>query len=206
MIGHLQGKTIFSDGSEAILQTSSGVGYQVFFQGILVEGEEASVYISHIVREASEQLFAFKTLKEKKFFELLLTVKGVGPKSAFALISFLGYEQIIDSIIFEKKSLLQKTPGIGAKAASQIILDLSDKVKKLKIYGDIYGQQNSESRDDKIQNENSFLNNEVFEEALLACKELGFKEDKVASIAREIMESTDVSRPEQLVHLVLKSI
>ncbi len=79
MIGHLQGEVLFSDGNEVVVLTNSGIGYQIFFGNVLVEGSRASVFISHVIKEGSEELYGFKTLRDKKTFEMLIKVKGVGP-------------------------------------------------------------------------------------------------------------------------------
>jgi Holliday junction DNA helicase RuvA len=222
MIGLIQGEVIFSDGNELILLTNSGIGHQIFFQHVLPEGSRAVIFISHIVREASEDLYGFKTLREKKMFELLTTVKGVGPKSAFALVSSVGVNNIIDAILFENKKTLTKAPGVGAKAASQMILDLSNKVSKIKMYAGKALVVNSQSSDSVVDNsqisfslesveEESTIDMPIYDETilqdtLLACKELGFKEEKIVPLAQKIMTENQITRPEQLVHLVLKEV
>jgi Holliday junction DNA helicase RuvA len=66
VVGYLSGEILFSDGRELILKTPSGIGYQVHFYDILVEGSKVNIFISHVIREASEDLFGFKTLRDKK--------------------------------------------------------------------------------------------------------------------------------------------
>ncbi|AYF45920.1 MULTISPECIES: Holliday junction branch migration protein RuvA [Halobacteriovorax] len=217
MIGLLQGEVVFSDGNELILFSPSGVGHQIYFQHVLPEGSIAAIFISHIVKEASEELFGFRSLREKKAFEMLLSVKGVGPKGAFALVTSIGVDNIIDAILFENKKTLQKAPGIGAKAASQIILDLSGKAQKIKMYSKASATATSVP-DTVIQ---PTLNLEIIEEtihatpsydsalmndAIMACKELGFTEDKVMPLAKRILDENQITRAEQLVHLVLKEV
>jgi Holliday junction DNA helicase RuvA len=73
-------------------------------------------------------------LKEKKFFELLLIVKGVGPKSAMALLTKLSIDHIIQALQQENAALLRGVPGVGAKTAQQIILDLNNKSSNLWIH------------------------------------------------------------------------
>jgi Holliday junction DNA helicase RuvA len=222
MIGLIQGEVIFSDGNELILLTNSGIGHQIYFQHVFPEGSRAAIFISHIVREASEDLYGFKTLREKKMFELLTTVKGVGPKSAFALVSSVGVNNIIDAILFENKKTLTKAPGVGAKAASQMILDLSNKVSKIKMYAGKALVVNSQDEHASVENsqisfslesveEETDLDIPIYDESilqdtLLACKELGFKEEKIVPLAQKIMTEIQITRPEQLVHLVLKEV
>lgn len=222
MIGHLRGEVLFSDGHELVIQTVSGVGYQVFFGQVLSEGTHASIFVSHIIKEGSEELYGFKTLREKKMFELAISVKGVGPKSAFALLSALSVEQIIEAVMFEQKKTLQKAPGIGAKAAAQMILDLSGKVQKIKMYSNKYFTVQGVSTaqevvaaptqlqfDEAIVEEevkSNLSENVIISDAIMACKELGFNEEQIIPLANKVMGEHQITKAEQLVHLVLKEM
>ena len=134
MIGVLSGKVLFSDGQEIIVLTKTGLGYQAYCCHILPEGGETALYVSHVIRENSEDLYCFRNLREKKLFELLTTVKGVGPKSAFNLVSKIDTEEIISAVVSDQKRILTRVSGVGAKAASQIVLDLQQKIKKVRMY------------------------------------------------------------------------
>ncbi len=218
MIGHIQGEVLFSDGSEIIVLTNSGVGYQVYFNKVLAEGHHISLYISHMIKEASQELFGFKTLREKKLFELLNTVKGIGPKSAFALMGALSPKEICDAITFENKKALTAAPGVGPKAAAQVILDLGGKIHKIMMVADSYKVDKiiampKESisfidvvSEDIASEENQINENAIIQDAIMACKELGFKEEKIIPIAHKVMGRNEITRAEQLVHLVLKEI
>jgi len=213
MIGHIQGKVLFSDGVETIVLTSSGIGYQVFFNKVLSEGSFVSIFISHQIKEASEQLFGFQNLRDKKMFELLTSVKGVGPKGAFNLLGFLGTESIIESVLLENKKALTAAPGVGPKAGAQIILDLSKKINKIRMYSPSYKVDADNLEDLPVFNTSEVVetypndnSNEIMNEALVACKELGFREDQVLPLAQKILSDNEVTKPEQLVHLVLKEI
>lgn len=221
MIGFISGEVLFSDGQESIIQTASGIGYQVFYNKVLVEGTLATVYISHIIKEDSETLFGFHSLRAKKLFELLLTVKGIGPKSAYNLISNLGVNEIINAVNIEAKSTLTKVPGLGTKGAAQIILDLAGKIDRVKMYSDSTRIIKAE-RISRIQTsfasveepvlaeiENNIMNHsqhEIMNDTLMACKELGFREEKVIPIAQRILGANLITKPEQLIHLVLKEL
>lgn len=220
MIGFLFGEVIFSDGNESVLQTSSGIGYQVFYNKVLVEGTQAAIYISHIIKEDSETLYAFHSLRAKKLFEMLLTVKGIGPKSAYGLISNIGVNEIINAVNLEAKSTLTKVPGLGTKGAAQIILDLTGKIDRVKMYSDTSKtfktisplmKSNITEMFDEVKNSENIISSssnqhEILNDALMACKELGFKEDKIIPIAQKILGANLISKPEQLIHLVLKEI
>lgn len=220
MIGFLCGEVIFSDGNESVLQTSSGIGYQVFYNRVLVEGTQAAIFIAHIIKEDSETLYGFHSLRAKKLFEMLLTVKGIGPKSAYGLISNIGVNEIINAVNLEAKATLTKIPGLGNKGASQIILDLSGKIDRVKMYSDssktlkniptmptatVLEMFEEVSYIEKTVSKNT-NQHDILNDALMACKELGFKEDKVIPIAQRILGANLITKPEQLIHLVLKEI
>ncbi len=211
MIGFLSGKIIFSDGREAIILTSSGIGHQVMHHQILPEGGHFALFISEIIRENARDLFAHNTLREKKLFELLLSVKGVGPKSAYAILANYHPDKIIEAILLENKKLLNAIPGIGAKASAQIILDLSTKVSRIKMYsdkplglGNLPSSVSSLATSEEIPPLES--NQDLFHETLMACKELGFKEDQVYPIAARLLAEEKIFKSEQLLHLVLKNL
>lgn len=218
MIGHLQGEVLFSDGVESVILTNSGIGYQVYIHQVLPEGSLASIFISHVIREASEELYGFKTIREKKMFEMLTSVKGVGPKSAFSLASNIGVDQIINAITLDDKKTLTKAPGIGAKAAAQMILDLQNKVAKIKMYSNkslgmselnstpAINIQSEMFESVEVEHSEHVVDQVILNDALMACKELGFKEEKVIPIAQRILGSNVITKPEQLVHLVLKEV
>ncbi len=215
MIGYLVGEVLFSDGKELIIKTKDGIGYQIYMTGLLVEGSIAEVFISHIFKDSGQELFGFETLREKKLFELLNSVKGVGPKSAYSLLSALGADTIIQSVQLENKKVLTKAPGVGAKAAAQICLDLGDKIQKVLMYS---GQNHTmtihapaptahiENHQMNLSTMNTTLGGPILEETLMACKELGFKEDIVLPMAQKILAEKDIKKAEQLVHLVLKEV
>jgi Holliday junction DNA helicase RuvA len=215
MIGFIYGEVLFSDGNEVILQTNTGVGYQVFYNQVLIEGSEAGVYISHIIKEDSETMYGFHSLRAKKLFEMLLTVKGIGPKSAYSLVTNLGVNEIITAVSLDSKNILTKVPA-------QIILDLGNKIDKVKMYSDsqiiyktkakvVHTQLEMITVDEPVYIEDaikkeSFNNHEIMNDAIMACKELGFKEEKVIPIAQKILSVSHITKPEQLIHLVLKEI
>lgn len=210
MIGYLTGEVIFSDGKEVIVKTADGVGHQVFLQKLLVEGSQADIFISHVFKKdnGGQELFGFETLREKKLFELLTSVKGVGPKSAYTLLTALGTETVIQSVQLENKKSLSKAPGIGPKAAAQICLDLSSKIQSVLMYSG-NGFNNAINVDGPSQPEltsSSSYTTPILEEALMACKELGFSEDSILPKAQKILLENDIQKPEQLVHLVLKEV
>ncbi len=236
MIGHLQGIVLFSDGQELILQTSAGLGYQIHYGQILPEGKVVSLYVSHIIKENAQELYGHPSLRAKKLFELLLTVNGIGPKSAYALMSRLSIDQLINAVILEQKKVLSSVPGIGPKASSQIILDLAAKIQKVKMYAAhsapmvcwTAGKDYDGLHPHLVQDKNDIsaeampgqdltaansststavpFDYQIVQDALAACQELGFHESKIMPLVQKIMAHHEIQRAEQLVHLVLKEI
>ena len=103
-----------------------GIGYQV----LVMRPEDfplfemVRVYVSHIVREDEEYFVGFRDLKEKEVFNQLISVKGIGPRTALSALRGISIDEFIACIQFEDVKRLKKLDGIGPKAASQIILDL----------------------------------------------------------------------------------
>ena len=101
MIGYISGTVVYSDSQKSIILTAQGVGYEVSTATPMVPNRDVALFISHIIREQSQDLYGFESAEDKKFFEMLLDVNGIGPKSAFSLVSHLGVQQIISAITFE---------------------------------------------------------------------------------------------------------
>ena len=134
MIAYLKGEIIAKNNHYLILETG-GVGYQIFvgenFLADLKIGQEKSIFTHHRVREEASDLYGFNTLAELDLFELLLSVSGVGPKSALAVLSLATSDDIKEAIIRGDASLLTKVSGIGKKTAERLVLELKNKVVKI---------------------------------------------------------------------------
>lgn len=191
MIGHLQGEILFKSSPKIVIGTQAGVGYEVNAPVIEEIGENISLFISHIIRENSQVLFGFSTANDKELFELLLSVSGVGPKSAYSLVTNVGGVALTDAILFEDKKIIQSAPGIGPKAASQVILDLKDKIKKLQKTKPTAITVKSSSNDENSVNSESTNNTRFLREALMAFNELGYTDAQVLPHLQELRERSD---------------
>jgi holliday junction DNA helicase RuvA len=138
MIASLRGKAVLVGANRIILDVN-GVGYSVTVSLMCLEmlgrSDEAFLHISTIVRENAIELYGFTGLEEKTIFEMLLGVSGVGPKTALAIISGLPPEEFKNAVISENSAGLSSLPGIGKKTAARIIIELQEKVRKLKPEG-----------------------------------------------------------------------
>ena len=132
MIAHLSGTIAEKFGAGSIVIDVRGVGYEVSvsagdFEAVAL-GQDAKFYTYHHVREQAEELFGFSSLAAKKLFEMLITVQGVGPKAALAILSLGDAEQVRNAIANADSAFVQKAAGVGKKTAERVVVDLSDKV------------------------------------------------------------------------------
>lgn len=105
----------------------SGIGYRVFVTSqfkFLEKDSSIFLFTSFQVREDSQMLFGFNTEKERDFFEKLLGVSGIGPKSALSILSTYSMEKIRGIVVDGDSKLLSKVPGLGLKGAQKVILEL----------------------------------------------------------------------------------
>jgi len=135
MIGYISGTVVYSDSQKSVVLTNSGVGYEICTSTPMVPNKDVALFISHIIREQSQDLYGFDTVEDKKFFEMLLDVNGIGPKSAFALISHVGVQQIISAITLENVDILKSAPGVGKKVRSKLFF--RSKIKFLNLKSDL---------------------------------------------------------------------
>ena len=131
MIAHVSG-IVAEKFANSVIVDVHDIGYEVQvpandFDRVLL-GESVKFYTYHHIREQSQELFGFSSLAAKKLFELLITVQGVGPKAALAILS-LGESEIVRNAIANSDSaFITKASGVGKKTAERVAVDLSDKV------------------------------------------------------------------------------
>lgn len=203
MIGYISGTVVYSDSQKSVILTNSGVGYEIHTSTPMVPNKDIALFISHIIREQSQDLYGFETAEDKKFFEMLLDVNGIGPKSAFALVCHLGVQQIISAITLENADVLKSAPGVGKKSAEQIVLSLKDKVSKLELGFAI--KENPVKTGVKVKAENK-IDAYLVKETLAACQGLGFKDQDVLPMIQRHLAEGVVKKPEELVKVILKEL
>ncbi|MFZ2494911.1 MAG: Holliday junction branch migration protein RuvA [Candidatus Saccharimonadales bacterium] len=131
MIAHVAGRVV-EKFNGAVIVDVQGVGYEVNVPlgdfDIATLDQETKFYTYHHVREQSQELFGFSTLTAKKLFELLITVQGVGPKAALAILSLGNAEQVRNAIANNDATYVSGASGVGKKTAERVVVDLHDKV------------------------------------------------------------------------------
>ncbi len=151
-----------------------GLGYKVYMTTTDMDnlgkiGDIVKVYTYYRVREDDVSIFGFNTNEQLRMFELLLSVSGVGAKTALSMVAVTEPSEFAIAVISEDVSYLTKIPGIGAKSAQRIILELKDKMKK----------ENTviEAKNIKVQ-----IDNNKVEEAIAALQVLGYNKKEIEKV------------------------
>lgn len=176
---------------EYIALDINGIGYKIYISlreyEKLTVGEKQKLFIYNYIREDANKLIGFSEEKERKLFEMLLNVKGIGLSLALAILSTFSYNKIVELIISEDVENLKKVPKLGEKKAQLIILDLKKKLKNIDMI-----------RETKIS---SYL----LDDLILALEALGYAKKDID----KILEKTDLDKfnsIEDAIKEVLKKI
>lgn len=131
MIAHVSG-IVAEKFNTSVIVDVNGIGYEVQVATgdyeIALLNEQVKFYTYHHVREQAEELFGFSSLTAKRLFEMLITVQGVGPKAALAILSLGAAEQVRSAIAVSDAAYVARASGVGKKTAERVTVDLSDKV------------------------------------------------------------------------------
>lgn len=190
MIAHLQGELVEKSETRLVIDVQ-GVGYELLvpastFEKLPDKGSRVKLLTYQHVREDALQLFGFYTQREKRMFTQLLSVSGVGPKLAIAVLSGCPIGELTRAIIEADVARLSALPGIGKKTAQRLSLELRDKLQKS---GDGFDGDGAMSA---IGGGGS-----TFEQAVLGLVSLGFaRTDAERNVRRNLAENADLSLDE----------
>jgi len=193
MIHTLKGIITEKKPTESIIEVNS-VGFLVFhsvntYEKLPQIGEVAKLTTILIPREDSLNLFGFYDSNERELFKLLLTVNGIGPKSAISILSSIQSDDLVEIIQQNNLRLLKKIPGIGPKTAERIILELKDKIKSKTNFDLSEASTQNSLRDESI-------------EALIV---LGYTRQVSEKMVAEILKSnTNIKTTEEIIKLALQ--
>lgn len=138
MIAHIKG-IVAEKFENSVIVDVNGVGYEITITALDYENitldQEIKFYTYHSIRENAEELYGFSSLAAKKLFQLLLTVQGIGPKAAIAILSLAAPEEVRNAIANADAAFVSKASGVGKKSAERVIVDLRDKVGIPSHYG-----------------------------------------------------------------------
>ena len=182
----------------------NGLAYKIYislktFEKLNEIGKDEKLYIFTNVKEDNISFYGFKTQNERELFKGLITISGVGPKLAIAILSTFEVKEVIEIVSVDEIKIFTKVPGLGLKKAQKIILDLKDKVKKLNI---------SESFEEKNKNSQISFKSKVLilkEDLKLALDSLGYQNEDVSKwiTDEELCEISDIS---EVIKIVLQKI
>lgn len=190
MFAYIKG-TLEEKMSNYVVVETMGIGYKIFMSrnAILQIGEigdNVKVYTHYHVREDDISLYGFLSNEELKMFELLLSVSGIGAKSAITMLSNISPSEFAMSIIKNDITKLTKIPGIGPKSAQRIVLELKDKLKN---------EQNIEANEEA---QAVIEKNENTDEAIAALQILGYNKKEIEKALEKFdyksMEIEDIIR------------
>lgn len=195
MIGFISG-TIKDVLESSIIVESNNIGWEIKCDvSNMVAGEKISLHVHTHVRENEIALWGFDSVEDLKFFRLLLTVSGIGPKSAHTLIVKRGY-QVASNAIIDRDEKTLAVSGIGKKTVQKIILELKDKVAG---FGSITSNN--------LQSRSSMST--IEEEAIIALESLGYRNQEVLDALTLAKNSEDIStilEVEKLIKTLLRYI
>ena len=172
---------------ENIIIMVNGVGYLVFVPDVIQLpeiGSEISLFIYTYVREDTLDLYGFNSMKERKIFELLLSVSRVGPKAAVSTLSTLNHEQFIKAIMTEDISVLKQISGVGPKTAQRLILELKEKISELDFQS--------------TASQKTGLSTDLEEDYYQALTGLGYSRREVQQAAQSLDFAADLSLEEKI--------
>ena len=200
MFYHIEGRVAELEPALAVIDCG-GVGYALSITantaGGLKIGEKVKLYVSESIGEDHYDLFGFPDKSERRFFELLISVSGIGPKAAMSILSHNTPEGLALAIISGNEKALTVAPGIGKKIAQRVILELKDKVSK---------EMNSGAAVDypfvapvSVQAADSAVN-----DALAGLTVLGYSGAEIAPVLKKL--DTQNMTAEQIIKAVLKQM
>lgn len=202
MFYYLSGELAYRDLSTCVIDCG-GVGYRLTVSFITSEslmsklGKQVKLFTHLAVREDGIELFGFGSYEEKECFNRLTAVSGIGPKAAMSILSTMTPEKLAIAICTDDKKAIAKAPGIGAKSAARIILELKDKMSK---------ELNGGSIDLSIASSSAagFLSNSAFSEAAEALTVLGYDKSTVAAALKGV--DTSITDAGEIIRLALKNL
>ena len=185
---------------ESIVVETGGIGYHIYttgqtFRYLPSVGEEVKVYTYLHVREDAMQLYGFLTRDDLEVFRQLITVSGIGPKAGIAILSVMTGNDLRYAIMAGDSKSISKAPGVGAKTAQKVILELKDKLK-------VEDMLNTSKEPEIVSNTG---NTELINEAVLALAALGYSQTDAMRAVRQCSIAEGMS-VEELLKLALKQM
>ena len=187
---------------DAIIVENQGIGYEIAVPGQVFDylpsvGEEVKIYTYHYVREDAILLYGFLTKEDVRIFKMLIGVSGIGPKGALAILSVLSTADLRFAILGDDAKAIAKAPGVGAKTAQRVIIELKDKLS----LEDAFEQKLANQAQKAELNPAVGVKNE----AILALTSLGYSQSEALKVLQGIEISPD-DQVEDVLKMALKQM
>lgn len=187
---------------DAIIVENQGIGYEIAVPGQVFDylpsvGEEVKIYTYHYVREDAILLYGFLTKEDVQIFKMLIGVSGIGPKGALAILSVLSTDDLRFAILGDDAKAIAKAPGVGAKTAQRVIIELKDKLS----LEDAFEQKLANQAQKAELNPAVGVKNE----AILALTSLGYSQSEALKVLQGIEISPD-DQVEDVLKMALKQM
>ena len=194
MIALIRGKLAVKDLSGTVVVDTGSVGYRVFVSlntlvGLPELGEELKLHTVTVVRDDAMHLYGFGDTQEKDLFNLLVQVKGIGPKVALSLLGGLKPPDLKNAITREDAAWISTVPGVGRKTAERIVLELKDKVS---------------ATPEVIDSAASGVEEQVISDVVSALANLGYPASQSRKAVKSVLEKDD--RPEDFQGIIRESL
>lgn len=181
MYGFIRGSIEYLRPGVVCIDTGS-VGYNInisdkTYNSLLGETDEIKLYTYTNVKEDEISLFGFLSLEELDFYKLLIGVNSIGPKSGLSLLSYYTVAELSYFITQKDAKSIAKAPGVGAKSAEKIIIDLKDKVSLI----------------DETEIIDVSADDDMIDDCVEALMSLGFKKKDALSAAKKVKDASDIS-------------
>lgn len=187
---------------DAIIVENQGIGYEIAVPGQVFDylpsvGEEVKIYTYHYVREDAILLYGFLTKEDVRIFKMLIGVSGIGPKGAISILSVLSTDDLRFAILGDDAKAIAKAPGVGAKTAQRVIIELKDKLS----LEDAFEQKLANQAQKAELNPAVGVKNE----AILALTSLGYSQSEALKVLQGIEISPD-DQVEDVLKMALKQM
>ena len=192
MIGFLKGSVLYKTENTIVIE-NAGIGYEVHVSEdtflCLHEGDTVQLYIYHHITENGQSLYGFKNMNERKFFMLLISVSGIGPKSALSIMQ-VSIDTTIQALLQGNTTALTELPGVGKKTAERMVLELKNKVS---------GILTSHS---KVKEISFDISTPSYSDATAALLSLGYSRLEASDMLGQIPE--DIKDPQDIIKYALQ--
>ena len=204
MIAYVKGELVQKQIGYVVIDVG-GLGYKIFMSEPSIDeigniGDEVKVHTYYRVSEDDISLFGFNTQEELRMFELLISVSGIGAKTAIAMLACIEPSQFAIAVISNDIDTLKKIPGVGPKSAQRIVLELKDKMKKEQQIAEL----TNASLEQKSKIKKVIVADSKVQEAIDALQVLGYSKKDVEKALEQI--DTAELKVEDIIKMALREL